>query len=409
MNATIKTARDHALEQMKPSQRDLEHGLELHRESFVGEAYGFSPGGGIDSSGVKALVDAGASDLEIQDYIEELAMTRWVLESSYRDEALMAWEAAGVDFIFQNAGEECQSIPQILKRLARFNFATDIISPKVQRVVSPEDISTAKKENRRCISMSTNGVPIPEKWVTLEEELSFVRIFFQLGVRMMHLTYNRRNMIGDGCMEEANAGLSDFGRAVISEMNRVGVLVDVAHSGLQTSFEAAKASNKPIVASHTSCDALFSHRRTKTDEVMKAIVETGGYIGIYAVPSFLGGTKDINAMLNHIDYVAKKFGPEHVAIGTDIVYSSDSTRKERGKLGTIKPKSRPRWENFWPKGSINMPLSDLDNLSLSWTNWPLFTVGLVQRGYSDADIQKIIGGNILRVISAVWPYSSARL
>ena len=99
------------------------------------------------------------------------------------------------------------------------------------KAVTPEDIVAAKHDDRHCLYFTGNGVPLPQRWESTEEELGYVRLFYQLGIRMMHLTYNRRNMLGDGCAEPANAGISDFGRAAIAEMNRVGVIVDVAHSG----------------------------------------------------------------------------------------------------------------------------------------------------------------------------------
>lgn len=221
---------------------------------------------------------------------------------------------------------------------------------------------------------------------------------------MMHLTYNRRNMVGDGCAEPGNAGLSDFGRAVVAEMNRVGVIVDVAHSGWRTSLEAAQMSERPIVASHSACCALNLHHRNKPDEVIRAIADTRGYIGICAVPAFLGGRGDIHALLDHIDHVARTFGVDHVAIGTDAAYVSRRSEQEQAKVPPRR-RTRPGWEHLWPADD---PLFDLQwqqehqRLSLAWTNWPLFTVGLVQRGYSDDDIQKILGGNVLRVARAVW-------
>ncbi len=148
-------------------------------------------------------------------------------------------------------------------------------------------------------------MPIPQDWNSVEEELRDIRIFFQLGIRIMHLTYNRRNMIGDGCAEPANAGLSDFGRAVVAQMNHVGVIVDVAHAGWQTSLEAAQVSKRPMVSSHSGCCALNRHYRCKPDEVIGAIADTGGYIGICCIPAFLGGSGDISSVLDHIDYVIK--------------------------------------------------------------------------------------------------------
>jgi membrane dipeptidase len=259
----------------------------------------------------------------------------------------------------------------------------------------------AKKQGRQCLYFSGNGVPLTQAWVSVEDELRYVRVFFQLGIRMMHVTYNRRNMLGDGCAEPANGGLSDFGRAAVAEMNRVGVIVDVAHSGWQTSLEAAKTSRRPMVASHSGCAAVNRHIRTKPDEVIRAIADTGGLIGICLIPSFLGRGGDISALLDHIDHVAKRFGTDHVAIGTDVAYSSRNAEAENKKIPRQR-RGRTRFAALWPPGALT-PASPRQTRSLAWTNWPLITVGLVQRGYSDSDIQKILGGNMLRVARAVLP------
>ena len=135
--------------------------------------------------------------------------------------------------------------------------------------------------------------------------------------------------------------------------------------------------------------------------MIKAIVDTDGYIGICCIPSFLGGTGDISALLDHVDYVAKTFGPDRVTIGTDTAYASRKSESERNKVSG-RGKSRVRWDGFWPDDAFPERYRDERMVkSLAWTNWPLFTVGLVQRGYSDDDIQKILGGNMLRVARAV--------
>jgi len=170
---------------------------------------------------------------------------------------------------------------RLIKRLARFTFTTDMLSDFVFKAVTPEDIVRAKQEGRHCLYLTGNGVPLTQQWETTTDEMKFMRIFFQLGIRMMHMTYNRRNMLGDGCAEPANAGLSDFGRTVVAEMNRLGIIPDVAHSGWQTSLETAQVSKKPVVASHSTCASIHKHIRSKPDEVIKAIVETNGLIGCW--------------------------------------------------------------------------------------------------------------------------------
>ncbi len=395
-NDRIERSRQAALDVLKATPAQIQHGLELHAASLVMESYGFSPRCALDGERMKSAIEAGASDIELQDLSEEMLMVRAVTNAAERIEYETGWRASGLTCIFQNAGEESQDPMVLLKRLARFTYLTDHLRAFVTKAVTPDDIVTAKQNGTRCLYMSGNGVPLTQQWVSVEDELRYIRVFFQLGVRMMHLTYNRRNMIGDGCAEPANAGLSDFGRAVIAEMNRVGVIVDCAHSGWQTSLEAAKASLKPMVASHSCCTALNRHIRSKPDEVIRAIADTGGYIGICCIPEFLGRGGTLNAMLDHIDYVVKKYGADHVAIGTDIAYFSSHADAEWRKIPR-RGKSRTRFEALWPPGALGgVPASP----SLDWTNWPIYTVGLVQRGHSDADIQKILGGNVLRVARA---------
>ncbi|MFQ6034599.1 MAG: dipeptidase [Sedimentisphaerales bacterium] len=397
-NEQIEKARQVALKILKPTKKELEHGLELHANSLVIEPYGFSPRAAVDGDRIRSAVEAGASEIELRDMREDMQMTRCVIDPAERQEYMDAWEAAGVTCIFQNAGEEGMAISRLLKRLARFTYVTDMMRQFVCKAVTPDDIVVAKEQNKHCLYLSGNGVPIPQDWVSVEEELRFIRVFFQLGIRMMHLTYNRRNLIGDGCGEPSDGGLSDFGRAVVAEMNRLGVIVDVAHCGWRTSLEAAQVSEQPIMASHTSCAAVHKHIRSKPDNVIRAIVDKGGLIGICCIPGFLGGKGDIAKMMEHIDYAVKRFGPDHVAIATDVAYTSRMAAEQNKKIPK-RGKTRNAWEHLWPAGS-RVTKSEESRLSMAWTNWPLFTVGLVQLGYSDSDIQKILGGNALRVARA---------
>jgi membrane dipeptidase len=329
----------------------------------------------------------------LEDLETEMLLARVASDASQLDEYLEAWRASGVTCVFQNAGEEGSSPLRLLKRLAYFTYLTDRLRGRVARAAFPDDIEAARRAGQRCLYLSGNGVPLAQEWNSGEAELAWIRPFFQLGIRMMHLTYNRRNVLGDGCAESANAGLSELGREAIGEMNRSGVIVDVAHSGYRTSLEAAKASAKPMVASHSGAASVHAHIRFKPDEVIGAIANTGGYVGVCSVRSFLGG--GLSAMLDHIEYLVKRFGADHVAIGTDLAYIPGRQDEEWRKVGQ-RPKSRERYEALWPQGALD----NRGHPSLAWTNWPMFTVGMVQRGIPDEAIRKILGGNVMRVARA---------
>jgi membrane dipeptidase len=399
LNPVIQKAREAALAVLQPSAKDLQRGLELHADVLVFDAYGFSPRCAVDGEAIKAAVMAGASDVELDDLREDLSMTRCVTSEAELAEYLEGWRASGVTCIFQDAGQECQDPMRLLKRLAHFTYTTDHLRDHVAKAATPADIEAVKAAGKHCLYLTGNGVPLTQDWLSIPDELRYLKIFYHLGIRMMHLTYQRRNMIGDGCAETSNAGLSDFGRAVIAEMNRVGVIPDCAHSGWQTSLEAAKVSTKPVVASHSTAAALHPHIRSKPDEVIRALADSGGYIGICCISRFLRGKGDLNAFLDHIDHVAKSFGTDHVAIGTDIAYTSRNSAAENKKAAVAGlRRKREDFRSLWPKDDF--VASEEADLSLSWTNWPLYTVGLVQRGYSDDDIRKILGGNVMRVAKA---------
>jgi membrane dipeptidase len=390
----MQQARNTALDLLQPSPAQLEHGLRLHAESIVFDSYGFSPRAAIDGAVLGAVIEAGGSQQEVEELQEDMTMTRYVTDPVEQREYLDAWRASGVTSVFQNAGQECQDPLRLLRRLARFTWATDMLRSEVSKAVVPADIEAAKRNGRRCLYFTGNGIPLTQEWNTPEDELANVRIFFQLGIRMMHLTYQRRNMIGDGCGEPGNAGLSDFGQTAIRELNRQGIIPDCAHSGWRTSLEAAKASGKPVVASHSTCAALHPHIRSKPDEVIRAIADSGGYIGICCISSFLRGTGDIRAFLDHLEYAVRTFGAEHVAIGTDVAWSSSNSRAQSALLPK-RPRTRQPFRSLWPADDFQT--TEQMTSSLSWINWPLFTVGMVMRGFSDDQIRMILGGNVMRV------------
>lgn len=403
-NPAIDTPREVALKLLKPTQAQLEHAWELHYGTAIFESYGFAPRCAVDGERMAAMMKEGAGAEELADLREEMSMSRNTSHERERKEFFDAFKAAGVTCIFQNAGEEGSDPMRLIKRLAHFTKATDLLRPHLTKVLTPEHVLEAKKAGHVALCFTGNGVPLRQRWESTRDELRLVRLFHELGIRMMHVTYNRRNPLGDGAGEPQDGGLSDFGRAAVAEMNRVGVIVDVAHSGWRTSLEAAKASAKPMVASHTTCGAIYTHFRGKPDNVIKAICDTGGLVGLCCIPRFLGGKGDLTTLLDHMDHLVKTFGAEHAAIGTDISYVSRFDKEERAKIPRRTDGSSPlggagdRWEHLWPKDDFRTTIEA--EQSLAWTNWPLYTLGMIQRGHSDDTIRKILGENVMRVLRA---------
>ena len=183
VNEKMRRAREVVLSILKPSRKDIEHGLELHRDFLVCESYGFSPRAAVDGDALREAVEAGASEAELQDMTEDMIMTRYVTDPEERREYINAWEASGVDCILQNAGEEGNSIPRLLKRLARFTYVTDMMGDFVTRAAMPDDILKAKQDGKRCLYMTCNGVPLLQEWISVEEELRYIKT-----VSYTHLT-----------------------------------------------------------------------------------------------------------------------------------------------------------------------------------------------------------------------------
>lgn len=401
MKERIEKARQAAASVLQPSARDLEYGLKLHGESLVWDAYCLGFGAGVDGDAVKAAMDAGAEKREIMHTVQRMGIVRWAEEPELRREYESLVEASGMTGWYQNTESGQTSLTQ-LRRLAHFVHFTDRNSGFITRATCPDDVVRALESGCHCLVPNLNHVPLMHRWDSLYEEIELLQVFYDLGIRMMHLTYDRRNAICDGCYDRANAGLSDFGEMVVREMNRVGLIVDVSHASRRTGVEAAQVSEKPVVISHSCCAALHDHPRCEPDETVRAVADSGGYIGITCVPYFLGGSGDIAALLDHIEYVARTVGVEHVAIGTDRHCHSARAVEESAKYP---PPSRFYPERPRPRMTRQVggeePPEKL--LTLSLLNWPMFTVGLVQRGFSDDEVRKIIGGNVLRVARAVLP------
>lgn len=249
------------------------------------------------------------------------------------------------------------------------------------------DILDAKKDGKVAVIM---GLQNADHFLRPAD----VKSFYELGQRCAQLTYNSQNRIGSGSTDRVDGGVSDFGVSIIEAMNAVGMLVDVSHSGDRTTLDAIEISKKPISITHSNCRALIDHPRVKTDAAIKAMAAKGGVMGITGVRNFVSKT-DPTTIVNyadHIDHVVKLVGIDHVGIGTDAdLYGYDDTSPEMNKMLRGAYKDSYAFREKIDIDGFDHPLKMFD-----------LTEELIRRGYSDANIRAVLGGNFQRLLTATW-------
>jgi membrane dipeptidase len=252
----------------------------------------------------------------------------------------------------------------------------------VMLATTAEDIVKAKREGKTAILLGFQNIQ------PLENDLRLLKLYHHLGVRIIQLSYHFRNAAADGGGERIESGLSLFGISIVKEMNRLGMVVDLAHVGRQSVLEAAEVSEDPVIASHSNPRALMDAYQNKTDEEIKAIAEKGGVIGVTAFPRLVSKDPDkctLDDLLDFIDYVVELVGVNHIGIGLDFAEGWAEYPPTRMTLMKIDKRIY-----IYPKGIQTV------------TDFPNITKGLVGRGYSDAEARKILGENFLRVFKKVF-------
>lgn len=232
------------------------------------------------------------------------------------------------------------------------------------------------------------------------EDLGRIDEFYQRGVRVIQLTHNRRNLVGDGATEPGNAGLSNFGHQMIEALEAKRIMVDLAHGGRRTTMEAIKAARKPLLIGHTGCAALTDLPRNQHDDVLRALADRGGVAGIIFWP-YLRKVKQPMAIdvIEHIEHAINVCGEDHVGIGTD------ATINEIERTAQFEADNREAIASMVESGVFEKGRPDLYTFIPDLNHPRRFeTLGamLSARGHGDARIQKVLGGNFARVLSEIW-------
>jgi membrane dipeptidase len=242
-------------------------------------------------------------------------------------------------------------------------------------------------------------IPSIESATPIENELDRVDILYGLGVRCLGLTYNEANQLGSGLAEEADAGLSGFGRRAVRRMNKIGMTIDLAHAGDRTSLEAIQASDRPVVISHAGARSLWPTRRMKSDEVIRALATRGGVIGIEAAPhttlSQSHPEHSVESVMEHVAYCIDLVGIDHVALGPDTNFG-DHVAHHKIFASQLSIQSTHESPLEFPQVEYVRGFENPSECLRNAVRW------LVKHRYSDDDIAKVMGGNVLRVIRETW-------
>lgn len=251
---------------------------------------------------------------------------------------------------------------------------------------SVPDIRRAKADGELAVVLHLQGTE------PVEYEPALLEVYWGLGVRIVQLAYNRRNPLCDGCEEPQDAGLSALGHRVVSEMNRLGILVDVSHTGVKSSLEAIEASSAPCIASHSNAFAVQPNRRNLPDELIKAIADSGGVIGINGFPAFVAATDrpTLDQFIDHIAYIDGLVGPGHVGLGID--YHEGHRAEYDAAIAS----------GIWSAENYGPPPYNYPCGLESPSRLGRLTERLLERGYRKDAIRGVLGENLLRVYNAVW-------
>jgi membrane dipeptidase len=262
----------------------------------------------------------------------------------------------------------------------------------VVHVRTVDDIVRARAERK------LGWVACIEGAMPIENEIDRIDILYGLGVRLLGLTYSESNALGSGLKEARDSGLTAFGRRAVQRMNKVGMLVDVSHGSTLTAIDAAELSSVPICMSHTGARTLWNSKRLATDDAIRAVAAGGGVVGIEAAPhttiTYNRRTHDIDSVMEHFEYVVNLIGIDHVCFGTDTNWGDHvGLHKLFTKfLSTSETRNTDEFPRVDYVKGVENPRESSKNL-LRW---------LVGHGYKDEDIEKVMGGNVLRVLRAVW-------
>ena len=294
---------------------------------------------------------------------------------------LQRYRAAGIDAVLLNIGFGDMSIEDHVRTAASLRHWLTARPGEYVLLEHPQDAELARATGRLAVGFDVEGAN------AIADQPSMLSLYRDIGVRWMLLAYNRNNLVGGGCQDD-DPGLSAFGRAVISEMERIGLQVCLSHTGHRTARDVLDHATRPVIFSHSNPSAVHDHPRNIPDDLIRACAETGGVVCLNGIGIFLGkNDASSRAFACAVDHVAQLVGPGHVGLGLDYVF--DTTEMDEYLV---------KMRHTFPPGlgyELGVKMVQPEQLR------EIVSI-LMSMGYSDDDLAQMLGGNLMRVATQVW-------
>lgn len=296
---------------------------------------------------------------------------------------LELYRSSGVDVAMINIGFGEQGVEDHLRMLAHFRRWIAARPDDFVLIETVDDIERARAAGRLAIGFDIEGAN------GIADQISLISLYYDLGVRWMLMAYNRNNRVGGGCQDD-DQGLTAFGRDVLDEMARVGMVACCTHTGYRTVREVMDYSRNPVIFSHSNPRAIHDHPRNVPDDLLQRCAKTGGIVCINGIGIFLGDNdSSTETYFRHMDHVVQLLGAGHVGIGLDYVF-------DLAELGDY----IDQMKGTFPAGLGYEVGAGLRCVSPAQIEQLIELQ--IRAGYAETDIQKILGGNLLRIAKAVW-------
>lgn len=389
----------------RPPSLTMQEALELHKQALVIDSQQppltsgivFTPG---MRESLDNLVKNGRTRAEAGAVLENVLAREIQVSEEAGQIYLDMWKRSGVTIAcgtYSGWGLST-AFEETVRKIANAQAIINALNDSMLLVRSASDIEQAHAEDKYGVVIDFQNTH------PFADDLSRVDLFHGLGLRMVQLNYNLQDLVGTGCTEIYQGGLTYFGRELVAMLNERNILVDVSHSSEQVGWDTMEMSSAPVIVSHSSSKVVAYHDRGKSDEFAKAIADQGGYFGIVAIPGFIrdrpGAT--LEDVVQHIDHLVNVCGIDHVGIGTDKAGPGPTTGSMIEYPDSMLKQTPGEFNRFGFRAEEHRLTADYDIAGFqSFGDWPNITVALAAAGYTEDELRKLLGLNYLRVFAEV--------